>query len=64
MANTEIKRYPILATKAPDIPDSGHWSCFIFYKKVVQAFFQACRRMHMYVDATGTFYIPLILVPV
>ena len=25
MANTEIERYPSLATKAPSIPDFGHW---------------------------------------
>ena len=24
--NTEIERYPILATRAPGIPDFGHWS--------------------------------------
>ena len=26
MANTEREGYPILATKAPGIPDFGHWS--------------------------------------
>ena len=26
VANTEIEMHPILATKAPGIPDFGHWS--------------------------------------
>ena len=53
MANTEIERYPILATKEPGIPDFGHWSIlyvesFLLQLPVVVVYFvppYSCTRV-------------------